>query len=88
LHARRRLERATRVGRRQARRHPAQADEASADRFAVVFTPDYTSKAGESVRTIDIPASFGDALTLVTVESDGVIFGTRGKDWVDERIHR
>lgn len=53
----------------------AQADEALADDNAVVFNPDYNSKSGESVRTIGESASFGDILTVITVEEDGVNYG-------------
>jgi uncharacterized DUF497 family protein len=52
-----------------------QADEALADPAAVVFDPDYNSKSGESVRTIGDSPSFGDILTVITVEEDGAVYG-------------
>lgn len=52
-----------------------QADKAMADSNAVVFDPDYNSKSGDSVRTIGDSPSFGDILTVITVEEDGVTYG-------------
>jgi uncharacterized DUF497 family protein len=52
-----------------------QADEALADADAVVFDPDYNSKSGESVRTIGESPSFGDILTVITVDEDGTVYG-------------
>lgn len=54
---------------------PAQADEALADDNAVVFTPDYNSASGESVRTIGDSPSYGDILTVITVDHDGTTYG-------------
>jgi uncharacterized DUF497 family protein len=52
-----------------------QADEALADPQAVVYDPDYNSKSGEGVRTIGESPSFGDILTVITVEEGGVVYG-------------
>lgn len=54
---------------------PAQADEALEDADAVVFKPDYAAKTGEGVRTIGWSDSFGDLLTVITVEFEGVVYG-------------
>lgn len=54
---------------------PAQADEALADDDAVVFNPDYAAITGAGVRTIGRSVSFGDILTVITVEHEGVVYG-------------
>ena len=54
---------------------PTQADEALADTQAVVFDPDYNSETGEGVRIIGESPSYGDILTVITVEHEGVVYG-------------
>ncbi|MDX1873680.1 transposase [Mycolicibacterium sp. 120266] len=53
----------------------AQAEEAMADPERVVFTPDYKSKSGRSIRTIGFSRSFGDLLAVFTVQFEGAVYG-------------
>jgi uncharacterized DUF497 family protein len=55
---------------------PAQADEALDDPSAVIFDPDYNSKSRDSVRTIGYSPSFGDVLSVTTVEDEGTVHGS------------
>jgi hypothetical protein len=42
----------------------------------VVLDPDPASISGRSIRTIGYSASFGDILTVITVEDDGITYGS------------
>ena len=53
----------------------AQANEALADADAVVFSPDYNSQIGLSVRTIGYSLSADAVLTVITFVADGITFG-------------
>jgi uncharacterized DUF497 family protein len=55
---------------------PEQADEALDDPSAVIFDPDYNSTSGESVRTIGYSPSARDVLSVITVEEDGIVYGS------------
>jgi uncharacterized DUF497 family protein len=52
-----------------------QANEALADPAAVVLDPDPATISGKSIRTVGYAPSFGDILTVITVEDDGVTYG-------------
>ncbi|MFA5712277.1 transposase [Mycolicibacterium sp.] len=55
---------------------PEQADEALADRAALVQDPDPASRSGVSVRTIGHSESYGRLLTVITVtDDDGTVYG-------------
>jgi len=54
---------------------PTQADEALADPDRIVFDPDYNTQSGISVRTVGYSRSYGDILSVITVEEDGVVYG-------------
>jgi uncharacterized DUF497 family protein len=53
-----------------------QANEALADAAAVELDPDPASISDESIRTIGYSASFGDILAVITVEDEGVTYGS------------
>jgi uncharacterized DUF497 family protein len=67
-----------------------EANEALADPAAVVFSPDYASLSGQSVRTIGWSTSAGRLLTVITVVEAGVVYGVNG--WpandIDTRHYR
>lgn len=45
-------------------------------RSAVIFDPDYNTKSGKSVRTIGYSPSKRAVLTVITIEDDGIVYGT------------
>lgn len=54
----------------------AQAEEALADKNALVQDPDPASKSGVSVRTIGHSDDFGYLITVITVtDDDGTVYG-------------
>lgn len=69
---------------------PNQADEALADPYAVTLTPDPTSKSGVSTRTIGYSSTAGCLLTVITVTSDGVVYGANcwKSNTRDQRIYQ
>lgn len=52
--------------------------EALSDPEALVLSPDPASRSGRSIRTIGYSVSARSLLTVITVESDGEVYGTNG----------
>lgn len=50
-------------------------DESVNDASAVVIRPDYNSKSGLGVRTIGYSVTYGDLISVITVEHQGVVYG-------------
>jgi len=69
---------------------PEWANEALLDPDLVVLDPDPASSTGQSVRTIGYSATAGTLITVITVLSEGKLYGANGwrSSTTDQRRYR